>query len=115
MLLGRGVPLHCNIEDRGLIYDCSWRDGCTISRVPFGYDPCATEEVVDAQLDILWFLNRRRFEIPRTILDVLGFLPAGRRPINCVQATALALGIWIRCRTPSDLLELLRRYRICSE
>lgn len=112
ILLGRG-PLHCNIEKDGYIYDCSWQSDCTTR--PAAYDPfqpTSTVELLDAKVDLTWFREGRRFQIVRTLLDVLRLLPAGQRPINCVHATARAVGIEERCRTPRDLLEVLRRCRI---
>ena len=108
LLLGGG-PWHCNFEFEGLVYDCNTYHGCAIYRsVEYHLEPSISFRM-EVDLDRSWFMQSRRFQISKTLLDLLGLIPRDVRPINCVQATAWAIGVEARCRTPRDLLEVIQR------
>ena len=109
ILLGGG-PWHCNIEYEGMIYDCNTYHGCTVYLdAQYDLEPTARFPLL-AHFDRTWFMESRKFQVVQTLLDLLGFVPAAVRPINCIQATALAVGIRVRCRTPRNLLEAIQRW-----
>ncbi len=107
LLFGKG-PYHCHVVYGGMVYDCNLTHGCAIYREPYG-EMVPTDQVsLLVKLDLSWFMESRRFQLVLSLLDLLGFVSAGVRPINCVQATAQVVGLGTRCRTPRDLLEVLR-------
>ena len=107
VLLGKG-PYHCHVVYEGMVYDCNLTHGCAIYREPYGELVPTAQVTLLAELDLSWFMESRRFQLVLSLFDLLGFVPAVVRPINCVQATAQAVGVETRCRTPRDLLEVLR-------
>ncbi len=107
VLLGKG-PYHCHVVHEGMIYDCNLTHGCAIYREPYGELVPTDQVALLAKLDLSWFMESRRFQLVLSLLDLLGFVSEVVRPINCVQATAQAVGVGGRCRTPRDLLEVLR-------
>ena len=108
LLLGKG-SWHCLLDYQGVLWTCSPGCGCQ-SLWAYPGTPIATFTVEPRQVDLSPWIDKRGFDYWRSVLDVLGFLPEKVRVMNCVQATAVALGINERLRTPRDLYNHLQAW-----
>jgi hypothetical protein len=84
---------HCNATFRGVVYDCSRRDGCRRS-LEWQYPllPDATIRLVRPQLDFRDWKAERRYDGRGTIMALLRMQHDIRTLVSCAPATARLVG-----------------------